>query len=244
MTVAAAAPRLSRRISEYAFLTFCWVATAVAIVALAAILWSLLSQGIGGFLKPDGGGLDLDIFTKSTPAPGSVGGLMNAILGSIMMCVVAMIGAVFIGVLAGTWLSEFARDSHYGKVIRFLNDVLLSAPSILVGLFIYEVLVHRGIGHFSGLAGAVALALIAAPVITRTTEDVLRLQQVALREASVALGARRHADGSAPGLRPHQRRDRAAALHGAEQPVLQPRPDPAHGQPAGGDLQFRPFRLR
>ncbi|HEY0649437.1 phosphate ABC transporter permease PstA [Phenylobacterium sp.] len=189
MTVAAAAPRLSRRISEYAFLTFCWVATAVAIVALAAILWSLLSQGIGGFLKPDGGGLDLDIFTKSTPAPGSVGGLMNAILGSIMMCVVAMIGAVFIGVLAGTWLSEFARDSHYGKVIRFLNDVLLSAPSILVGLFIYEVLVHRGIGHFSGLAGAVALALIAAPVITRTTEDVLRLQQVALREASVALGA-------------------------------------------------------
>lgn len=174
------APRLSRRIGEGLFLTFCWVATGIAILALAAILWSLLSQGIGG--------LDLNIFTKSTPAPGSEGGLLNAILGSLMMCVVAMIGAVFIGVLAGTWLSEYARDSHYGKVVRFLNDVLLSAPSILVGLFVYTILVAPLKG-FSGLAGSVALALLAAPVITRTTEDVLRLQPVALREASVALGA-------------------------------------------------------
>ncbi|TAJ73948.1 MAG: phosphate ABC transporter permease PstA [Phenylobacterium sp.] len=180
MTAVIGAPRLSRRIGEGAFLTFCWLATGIAILALAAILWSLLSQGIGG--------LDLDIFTKSTPAPGSEGGLLNAILGSLMMCIVAMIGAVFIGVLAGTWLSEFARDSQYGKVIRFLNDVLLSAPSILIGLFIYEILVAP-LGGFSGLAGSVALALIAAPVITRTTEDVLRLQPIALREASVALGA-------------------------------------------------------
>jgi len=177
---AVGAPRLSRRIGEGVFLTFCWLATGIAILALAAILWSLLTQGIGG--------LDLNIFTKSTPAPGSEGGLLNAILGSLMMCTVAMIGAVVIGVLAGTWLSEFARDSHYGKVIRFLNDVLLSAPSILIGLFIYEVLVHP-LGGFSGFAGSVALALIAAPVITRTTEDVLRLQPIALREASVALGA-------------------------------------------------------
>jgi phosphate transport system permease protein len=174
------APRLSRRIGEGAFLTFCWLATGIALLALAAILWSLLTQGIGG--------LDLNIFTKSTPAPGSEGGLLNAILGSLMMCTVAMIGAVFIGVLAGTWLSEFARDSHYGKVIRFLNDVLLSAPSILVGLFIYTIIVAPLKG-FSGFAGSVALALIAAPVITRTTEDVLRLQPIALREASVALGA-------------------------------------------------------
>ena len=180
MTAVAGAPRLSRRIGEGVFLTFCWVATGVAILALAAILWSLLSQGIGG--------LDLNIFTKSTPAPGSEGGLLNAILGSLMMCVVAMIGAVFIGVLAGTWLSEYARDSHYGKVVRFLNDVLLSAPSILVGLFVYTILVAPLKG-FSGFAGSVALALLAAPVITRTTEDVLRLQPVALREASVALGA-------------------------------------------------------
>jgi phosphate transport system permease protein len=180
MTAVVGAPRLSRRIGEGAFLTFCWLATGIALLALAAILWSLLSQGIGG--------LDLNIFTKSTPAPGSEGGLLNAILGSLMMCTVAMIGAVFIGVLAGTWLSEFARDSHYGKVIRFLNDVLLSAPSILVGLFIYTIIVAPLKG-FSGFAGAVALALIAAPVITRTTEDVLRLQPIALREASVALGA-------------------------------------------------------
>jgi phosphate transport system permease protein len=178
--MAAAAPRLSRRISEGVFLTFCWIATGLAILALAAILWSLLRQGVGG--------LDLNIFTKSTPAPGSEGGLLNAILGSIMMCVVAMAGAVAVGVLAGTWLSEYARESRYGKVVRFLNDVLLSAPSILVGLFVYEILVAPLKG-FSGLAGAVALGLIAAPVITRTTEDVLRLQPVALREASVALGA-------------------------------------------------------
>ncbi|TAL29365.1 MAG: phosphate ABC transporter permease PstA [Phenylobacterium sp.] len=179
MTVATG-PRLSRRISEGVFLVFCWIATLVAVLALAAILWSLLSQGIGG--------LDLNIFTKSTPAPGSEGGLLNAILGSLMMCAVAMVAAVIVGILAGTWLSEFARDSYYGKVIRFLNDVLLSAPSILVGLFVYYILVAPLKG-FSGFAGAVALALIAAPVITRTTEDVLRLQPVALREASVALGA-------------------------------------------------------
>jgi phosphate transport system permease protein len=183
-----AAPRLARRLAEAAFLAFCWIATAVALVALAAILWSLLKQGIGGFLNPNGGGLDPNLFTKSTPAPGSEGGLLNAILGSLMMCAVAMVGAVVIGFLAGTWLSEYARDSLYGKVIRFLNDVLLSAPSILIGLFIYEILVFPFKG-FSGLAGAAALGLIAAPVITRTTEDVLRLQPTALREASVALGA-------------------------------------------------------
>ena len=172
--------RWTRRLGEAVFLAFCWIATAVALMALAAIMWSLLSQGLGG--------LDLNIFTKSTPAPGSEGGLLNAIMGSLMMCTLAMIGAVFIGVLAGTWLSEYARESFYGKLVRFLNDVLLSAPSILVGLFVYEIFVSPFKG-FSGLAGAIALGLIAAPVITRTTEDVLRLQPKALREASVALGA-------------------------------------------------------
>ena len=180
MSMAAAAPRLSRRLGEGVFLTACWLATGIALVALAAILWSLLTKGVGG--------LDLNVFTKSTPAPGNEGGLLNAILGSLMMCTLAMIGAALVGFLAGTWLSEFARDSRYGKVVRFLNDVLLSAPSILVGLFVYEILVAPLKG-FSGFAGAVALGLIAAPVITRTTEDVLRLQPTALREASVALGA-------------------------------------------------------
>jgi len=176
----AAPRRFGRTLGNAVFLVFCWAATGVALIALAAILWSLLRQGIGG--------LDLKVFTMSTPAPGSEGGLLNAILGSIMMCTLAMIGAVIMGVLAGTWLSEYARNSRYGSVVRFLNDVLLSAPSILVGLFVYEIIVAPTKG-FSGYAGAVALALLAVPVITRTTEDVLRLQPVALREASVALGA-------------------------------------------------------
>jgi phosphate transport system permease protein len=178
--MSAHSPSLGRRISQGAFLAFCWAATGVALIALAAILWSLFRQGIAG--------LNLDVFTKSTPAPGSQGGLLNAILGSLMMCAVAMAGAVTVGVLAGTWLSEFARQSHYGKVVRFVNDVLLSAPSILVGLFVYELLVKPA-GGFSGYAGAAALALLAIPVIVRTTEDVLRLQPTSLREASIALGA-------------------------------------------------------
>ena len=178
--MSAPGPRFSRRVGEYLFLAFCWLATAVALIALAAILWSLFRQGIGG--------LNADVFTMTTPAPGSRGGLLNAILGSIIMCSVAMAGAVAVGVLSGTWLSEFARQSRYGHVVRFVNDVLLSAPSILVGLFIYELLV-RPMKGFSGIAGAAALALLAVPVITRTTEDVLRLQPTSLREASIALGA-------------------------------------------------------
>jgi phosphate transport system permease protein len=169
-----------RRLFDVAFTVFCWGVTAVALLALAAILWSLLSQGVGG--------LNLDVFIKSTPAPGSPGGLANAIVGSIMMCVLAMVIANVIGVLAGTWLAEYAGKSAYGSVVRFLNDVLLSAPSILIGLFIYELLVAPFRG-FSGLAGAVALSLLAVPVITRTTEDVLSLQPATLREAGVALGA-------------------------------------------------------
>ena len=123
-----------------------------------------------------------------TPAPGSPGGLRNAIVGSIMMCAMAMLIAVVVGVLAGTWLAEYAGDSAYGKVVRFVNDVLLSAPSILIGLFVYTILVYPFHG-FSGFAGALALALLAAPVVTRTTEDVIKLQPPALREAGVALGS-------------------------------------------------------
>jgi phosphate transport system permease protein len=171
---------LRRRIGNAVFTGFCVLVTAVALAALAAILWSLLSQGLGG--------LNLEVFTKSTPAPGSKGGLANAIVGSILMCLMAMVIAAVIGVLAGTWLAEYAGKSRYGSVVRFLNDVLLSAPSILVGLFVYEILVAPFNG-FSGFAGAVALSLLAIPVITRTTEDVLLLQPSTLREAGVALGA-------------------------------------------------------
>ena len=169
-----------RRVWNALFVVFCYAVTAVALLALAAILWTLLSKGVGG--------LDLNVFIHSTPAPGSKGGLANAIVGSIMMCLLAMVLAVVFGVLAGTWLAEYGGRSPYAELIRFLNDVLLSAPSILVGLFVYEILVAP-FHSFSALAGAVALSLLAIPVITRTTEDVLRLQPSTLREAGVALGA-------------------------------------------------------
>ena len=179
MAVSAARIR-ARQATNVVFVGFCFVVTAVALIALALILWSLVSQGLGG--------LNLRVFTMDTPAAGSPGGLRNAIVGSILMSGLGMLLALFLGIFAGTWLSEYAGQSRYGSVVRFLNDVLLSAPSILVGLFVYYILV-KPFGGFSGYAGAVALALLAAPVITRTTEDVLKLQPIALRESGVALGA-------------------------------------------------------
>jgi len=161
------------------FIAACFGATVIALLFLVFILWSLLTQGIGG--------LDLKVFTESTPAPGSSGGLANAIMGSIMMCALAMLIALVVGILAGTWLAEYGGHTPYGSLVRFLNDVLLSAPSILVGLFIYELLV-RPFHGFSGYAGAVALAFLATPIVTRTTEDILNLQPHALREAGIALG--------------------------------------------------------
>ena len=169
-----------RKAANALFVTFCTGAALFAIAALATILFSLLIKGIGG--------LNLDIFTMSTPAPESRGGLANAIVGSVLLCGVAMIGAVSVGVLAGTWLAEFGGTSPYANTIRFLNDVLLSAPSILIGLFVYYIAV-KPLGGFSGWAGALALALIATPVVTRTTEDVLKLQARQLRESGAALGA-------------------------------------------------------
>ena len=174
--------RFRRSAANALFVGACFLATALALVALGLSMWSLLRQGLGG--------IDLNVFTKSTPAPGSVGGLMNAIAGSIMMCAVAMVIAVAVGLLAGTYLAEYGGETPYGHAIRFLNDVLLAAPSILVGLFVYEILV-KPLHGFSGWAGAVALALLAAPVVTRTTEDILRLQPHALREAGMGLGAAR-----------------------------------------------------
>jgi phosphate transport system permease protein len=171
-----------RKAANSIFVALCALATMLALAALGLIMWSLLKQGLGG--------INLNVFTRDTPAPGSLGGLRNAIVGSIMMCAVAMIIALVVGILAGTWLAEYGGTTPYGHVVRFLNDVLLSAPSILVGLFVYE-LVVRPFHGFSGLAGGVALALIAAPVVTRTTEDILRLQPNALREAGGALGAAR-----------------------------------------------------
>jgi phosphate transport system permease protein len=176
----ASAKRTVRTLSAAVFTGFCWLTTAVALVALAAIFWSLASKGFGG--------LNLEVFTQSTPAPGSPGGLLNSIVGSVIMCALAMVIAIAVGVMAGTWLAEYGRNSAYAEAVRFVNDILLSAPSVLVGLVVGELMVAHTIGHFSALAGAVALALIAVPIITRTTEDVLKLQSVALRESGVALG--------------------------------------------------------
>jgi phosphate transport system permease protein len=168
-----------RRIYNAGFVILCTLATAVALGALAAILFSLLRNGLGGF--------SLAVFTQDTPPPGAAGGLRNAILGSILLCFAAMVVAVVLGMLAGTWLAEYSRDGWYARTVRFVNDVLLSAPSILVGLFVYVIAV-RPLHGFSALAGALALALIAAPIVTRATEDVLRLQPRTLREAGVGLG--------------------------------------------------------
>jgi phosphate transport system permease protein len=173
---------LTRQLSNGAFIVACTIATIVALTALVLILWSLVSQGIGG--------LDLKVFTMTQPAPGSPGGLANAITGSLIMCGGAMVIALVVGILAGTYLAEYAGNSAYGHAVRFLNDVLLSAPSILVGLFVYELLVAPFHG-FSALAGAVALAFLATPIVTRTTEDILNLQSNLLREAGMALGATR-----------------------------------------------------
>ncbi len=171
-----------RKATNTIFVGLCGFATLIALGALVLILWSLVVNGIGG--------LDAHIFTMDQPAPGSPGGLRNGIVGSLMMCGMGMIIAIVIGILAGTWLAEYGGQTPYGHAVRFLNDVLLSAPSILVGLFVYELLVKPFHG-FSGYAGAVALALLAAPIVTRTTEDMLTLQPNTLREAGMALGAGR-----------------------------------------------------
>jgi phosphate transport system permease protein len=171
-----------RRVFNHIFVGLCSIATAIALTALVMILWSLLSKGIGG--------LDGMIFTRDQPAPGSPGGLRNAIVGSLIMCAVGMAIALVVGILAGTWLAEYGAGTKYGHVVRFFNDVLISAPSILIGLFVYELLVAPFHG-FSGWAGGVALAFLATPIVVRTTEDILTLQPGALREAGMALGASR-----------------------------------------------------
>jgi phosphate transport system permease protein len=167
----------TRRVVNALFVGFCNAVTLIAIIALAAILFTLVKNGAGS--------LGLNLFTQASTTGE---GLADAILGSILICVMAMGIALIIGIMAGTWLAEYAGDGRYGVVIRFLNDVLLSAPSILIGVFVAQLLVANTIHHPSGFAGAVALALLAIPVITRTTEDVLRLQPVSLRESGIALG--------------------------------------------------------
>jgi phosphate transport system permease protein len=155
-------------------------ATAVGLFFLGAILWTLIRNGLAG--------VSLTLFTAMTPPPGSSGGLLNAIYGSVVMTLIGILIGGPIGMLAGTYLAEYGRTTRIASVVRFVNDVLLSAPSIIIGLFVYELLVIR-MGHFSALAGAVALAIIAMPVTVRTTEDMLNLVPQGMKDASTAMGA-------------------------------------------------------
>ena len=154
-------------------------ATAIGLGWLVLILGALLWQGFSG--------LSLAVFTEMTPPPGAAGGLLNPIVGSLILTVLAVIIGTPIGILAGTYMAEYGRHDLLTTVVRFINDILLSAQSIVVGLFIYEIMVAP-MGHFSGLAGGVALAVLVIPVVVRTTEDMLTLVPNALREAAYALG--------------------------------------------------------
>jgi phosphate transport system permease protein len=176
---------LRRRITNAVALTLSLVATLVGLGFLAWILWETLRQGIGA--------LDLKLFTSIT-AYGDQGGLANAMVGSLIIDFIGIGIATPIGVLAGTWLAEYANRTKLGETIRFLNDILLSAPSIVLGLFVYTIVVlpttalTHGSVTFSGFAGGVSLALIALPVIVRTTDEMLRLVPSTLREAALSLG--------------------------------------------------------
>jgi phosphate transport system permease protein len=155
------------------------LATAFGLGWLVLVLGALFWEGFSG--------LSVAVFTEMTPPPGSAGGLLNPIVGSLALTVLAVLIGTPIGILAGTYMAEYGRYDRLTMIVRFINDILLSAPSIVVGLFIYEVVVAP-MGHFSGFAGAVALAVIVIPVVVRTTEDMLLLVPNPLREAATALG--------------------------------------------------------
>jgi len=169
-----------RRFANSLVMSLSVVATGFGLVWLVLVLWTLLFEGFSA-ISPV-------LFSQMTPPPGSSGGLLNAIFGSVVMTVIATLIGTPTGILAGTFLAEYSRGGRFGEVVRFINDILLSAPSIIVGLFVYEIMVVP-MGHFSAWAGAVALAIIVIPVVVRTTEDMLTLVPNALREAASALGA-------------------------------------------------------
>jgi phosphate transport system permease protein len=168
-----------RRRSNYVATALALGATLFGVGWLVLILGALLWHGLSG--------LSLRVFTEMTPPPGSSGGLLNPIFGSLMLTSLAVIIGTPIGILAGTYMAEYGRYDKLSSVVRFINDILLSAPSIIVGLFVYQLLVVP-VGHFSALAGAVALAVLGAPIMVRTTEDMLNLVPNTLREAASALG--------------------------------------------------------
>src|SRR5262252_5411394 len=169
-----------RRLINASVMALAMTATGFGLLWLVLVLGTLLWNGTAA-LTPA-------LFAQMTPPPGSTGGLLNAIFGSVVMTLIATLAGTPTGILAGTFLAEYSRGSRFGEVVRFINDILLSAPSIIVGLFIYELMVVR-MGHFSAWAGAMALAIIVIPVVVRTSEDMLNLVPNALREAAAALGS-------------------------------------------------------
>jgi phosphate transport system permease protein len=168
-----------RRVRNFVVMGLSIAATVIGLGWLALILGALVWEA---FL-----GLSLSVFTEMTPPPGASGGLLNPIVGSLIMTVIAVVIGTPLGMLAGTYMAEYGRHSRLTQVVRFINDILLSAPSIVVGLFVYEIMVYQ-VGHFSALAGAVALAVIVVPVVVRTTEDMLVLVPDTLREACASIG--------------------------------------------------------
>ena len=171
---------LQRRIMNRLNLGISMLTVVFALFFLGWILWTLFANGLSG--------VGLATFTQMTPPPGSAGGLLNAIVGSLLMVLMATLIGTPVGILAGTYLAEFGQTGWLAPSTRFINDILLSAPSIVIGLFVYELVVHR-VGHFSGWAGALALSLIVIPVVVRTSENMLQLVPNTLREAAAALGA-------------------------------------------------------
>jgi phosphate transport system permease protein len=169
----------ARRRRNAIMMTLAVGATLLGLGWLVVILGELFWQGFSG--------LSLAVFTEMTPPPGADGGLLNPIIGSLVMTILAVAIGTPVGMLAGTYMAEYGRHDRLTTIVRFINDILLSAPSIVVGLFIYEIMVAP-MGHFSGLAGAVALAVIVIPVVVRTTEDMLMLVPDQLREAAASIG--------------------------------------------------------
>ena len=170
---------LRRKLTNTIVTTFAIGAASFGLLFLAWVLWTLIIRGAGG--------LNLEVITEMTPPPGADGGLLNPIFGSLVMTGAATLIGTPIGILAGTYMAEYGRYNKLSMVIRFINDVLLSAPSIVIGLFVYEMLVVR-MGHFSAWAGIAALSILVMPVVIRTTEDMLNLVPNSLREAATALG--------------------------------------------------------
>ena len=172
----------ARRIKDVVARTLAFAATVFGLFWLVWILWTTLSKGLGS--------LNVELFTQMTPPPGNEGGLLNAFFGSAVMSLLGIAIGAPVGVLAGTFLAEYSQKTwmnRLGETVRFVNDILLSAPSIVLGLFVYTLVVAQ-MGHFSALAGAIALAFIVLPVVVRTTDEMLRLVPSQMREAALSLG--------------------------------------------------------